>query len=107
MCFFLFFHVFLYENKTKQHDFNTFRKPEKKATTIVLWENSPKKEGAYPKREMYTERLQNITDTLQKSNTDYKVKWIPVPFLWIPLDDRIPPEFHWNDRIPAGIGGAL
>ena len=35
--------------------------------TVVLWENSPKKEGAYPKWEIDTERLQKITDRPQKS----------------------------------------
>ena len=72
MCFFVFC-IFLFENKIKQHDFNTFRKLREGATTIVLWENSPKKEGAYPKREIDTERLQKITDRLQKSDIDYKV----------------------------------
>ncbi|KIK03454.1 hypothetical protein K443DRAFT_95154, partial [Laccaria amethystina LaAM-08-1] len=38
-----------------------FRKLSKGATTFVLWEKSPKKEGAYPKREIDTERLQKIT----------------------------------------------
>ena len=33
---------------------------------MVSWENSPKKEGAYPKREINTERL-------QKSDIHYKV----------------------------------
>ncbi|KIJ98310.1 hypothetical protein K443DRAFT_104121, partial [Laccaria amethystina LaAM-08-1] len=44
------------------------------ATTFVSWENSPKKEGAFPKREIDTDRLQKITDykRLQKSDIDYK-----------------------------------
>jgi hypothetical protein len=67
------FCVFLNENKTKQHNFNTFRKPGEGATTIVSWENSPKKEGGYPQREIDTQRLQKITDRLQKTNVHYKV----------------------------------
>jgi hypothetical protein len=43
------FCVFLNENNTKQHDHNTFRKLREGAKTIVSWEQSPKKEGAYPK----------------------------------------------------------
>jgi bacteriocin-like protein len=31
------------------------------ATTFVLWENSPKKKGAFPKREIDTDKLQKIT----------------------------------------------
>jgi hypothetical protein len=71
--FFLVFCVFLNENKTKQHNFNTFRKLGEVGTTIVLWENSPKKKGRYPEREIDTQRLQKITDTLQKTNVHYKV----------------------------------
>ena len=37
---------------------NTFRKLKKEATIMVWWENSPKKEGAYPKREMDAHQLQ-------------------------------------------------
>ncbi|KIJ90012.1 hypothetical protein K443DRAFT_117224, partial [Laccaria amethystina LaAM-08-1] len=45
------------------------------ATTFVSWENSPKKEGAFPKREIDTDRLQKITDykRLQKLDIDYKL----------------------------------
>jgi hypothetical protein len=41
--FFFVFCVFLHENNTKQHDFNTFRKLREEATTIVLWENDQKR----------------------------------------------------------------
>ena len=34
---------------------------------MVSWENSPKKEGAYPKREIDTKRLQNYTHRLQQT----------------------------------------
>ena len=34
---------------------------------MVSWENSPKKEGAYPKREIDTERLQKNTHRLQQT----------------------------------------
>ena len=40
---------------------------------MVSWEKSPQKEGAYPKREIDTERLQKNTDRLQQSDIDYKV----------------------------------
>ena len=40
---------------------------------IISWEIWPKKEGAYPKREIETERWQKIADRLQKSVIDYKV----------------------------------
>ena len=40
---------------------------------MVSWEKSHKKEGAYPKREIDTERLQKNTDRLQQSDIDYKV----------------------------------
>ena len=36
---------------------------------MVSWEKSPKKEGAYPKREIDTERLQKNTDRLQQTTT--------------------------------------
>jgi hypothetical protein len=66
-CFVLFcFCVFINESNPKQHDFNIFRKLREGATTIVLWEKSPKKEGAYPKTEIDTERL-------QKSDIHYKL----------------------------------
>jgi hypothetical protein len=43
--------------KTKLNNiFNTFRKLGEGVTTIILWENSPKKEGAYPKREIDTQK---------------------------------------------------
>ena len=71
--FFFVFCIFLHEKNTKQHDFNIFRKLRKGATTIVSWEISPKKEGACPKREIDTDRLQNMADILQKSDIDYKV----------------------------------
>jgi hypothetical protein len=60
-CFFVFFCFFLHENNTKYHDFNTFTKLREGATTFVVWENSPKKESAFPKREIDTDRLQKIT----------------------------------------------
>jgi hypothetical protein len=55
-----------------------------RATIIVSWEKWPKKEGAYPEREIDTDRLQNsvIEQSLlidckrpQKSDIDYKVYW--------------------------------
>ena len=60
-AFFFVFCIFLHENKTKSHDFNTFRKLKERATIVVSWENCPKKEGACPKRETDTDRLQEIT----------------------------------------------
>jgi hypothetical protein len=36
---FILFCVFLHENNTKYHDFNTFRKLRGGATIIILWEN--------------------------------------------------------------------
>ena len=42
----------------KTSDFTTFRKVKEGATIIVSWENSPKKEGACPKREIDMDRLQ-------------------------------------------------
>ena len=56
--FFFLFCIFLHENKTKSHDFTTFRKVKEGATIVVSWENSPKKEGACPKREIDMDRLQ-------------------------------------------------
>ena len=50
--------MFLHENKTKSHDFTTFRKVNEGATIVVSWENSPKKEGACPKREIDMDRIQ-------------------------------------------------
>ena len=44
---------------------------------MVLWENSPKKEGAYPKREIDTERLQKNTDRLTA-----KLTWLDL-LLWL------------------------
>ena len=58
--FFLFFCIFLHENKTKQDNFTTFRKLKERATIIVLWEKWPKKEGACPKWETDTDRLQSL-----------------------------------------------
>ena len=77
LCFFLFFFcIFLHENKTKSHDFNRFRKVGERATTIVPWENWPKKESAYPKREIDIDRLQKIAGRvsyrLQSLLRDYK-----------------------------------
>ena len=44
---------------------------------MASWENSPKKEGAYPKREIHTDRLQKWTQVaynrLQQSDIDCKV----------------------------------
>jgi hypothetical protein len=57
-AFFFVFCVFLHENNTKKHDFNTLEKLRERATTIVPWEISPKKEGTYPKRKFDTDRLQ-------------------------------------------------
>ena len=86
--FFFVFCIFLHENKTKSHDFNRFRKVKERATIIVSWEILPKKEGAYPKRETDTDRLQKTTKVglrlqslmidykwLEKSDLDYKVYW--------------------------------
>jgi hypothetical protein len=50
-AFFSVFCVFLHENNTKKHDFNTAEKLRERTTTVVPWEISPKKEGTYPKRE--------------------------------------------------------
>ena len=72
-AFFFVFCIFLHEKNTKQHDFNIFRKLRTGATTIVSWENSPKKEGACPKREIDTDKLQNKADILQKLDIDCKV----------------------------------
>ena len=68
---FFFFVIFSMKN-TKQHDFNTFRKLREEATIIVSWENWPKKEGAYPKREIGTNRLQMITNRLKKTAKNSK-----------------------------------
>ncbi|KIK07037.1 hypothetical protein K443DRAFT_87788 [Laccaria amethystina LaAM-08-1] len=70
---FFVFCFFLNENQIKQHSFNTFRKLGEVATTIVSWENLPKKEGRYPEREIDTQRLQKITDIRQKTNVHYKL----------------------------------
>ena len=64
-AFFFVFCIFLFGNKTKQHDFNTFRKLKERTTIIVSWEILPKKEGACPKRETDTDRLQSL-------QTDYE-----------------------------------
>ncbi|KIJ95908.1 hypothetical protein K443DRAFT_108094, partial [Laccaria amethystina LaAM-08-1] len=61
-----------------------FAKLREGATTFVSWENSPKKEGVFPKREIDTDRLQKITvqslllyyKRLQKSDIDYKFSHI-------------------------------
>ncbi|KIJ94928.1 hypothetical protein K443DRAFT_109646, partial [Laccaria amethystina LaAM-08-1] len=51
-----------------------FTKLREGATTFILWENSPKKEGVYPKREIDSLRLQKLNrKRLQKSDIDYKV----------------------------------
>ena len=63
--FFFVFCIFLHENKTKSYDFNRFRKVRERATTIVPWENCPKKESVYPKRDIDIDRLQKIADILQ------------------------------------------
>ena len=97
--FFFVFCIFLNENKTKQHDFTTFRKLKERATIIVLWEKWPKKEGACPKRGTGTDRLQKLAikftnelqettksqrwttkladrlERRQKSDLDYKLYW--------------------------------
>ena len=41
-------------------------KVRERATSIVLWENCPKKESVYPKREIEIDRLQRLL-------IDYKV----------------------------------
>ena len=64
-AFFFVFCIFLHENKTKSHDFNRFRKVRERATTIVPWENCPKKESVYPNRDIDIDRLQKIADILQ------------------------------------------
>ena len=69
--FFVFFWIFLFENNSKYHNFNKFRKQKEGATIIVLWEIWPKKEDTYPKRVIDTHRLEKITDRVQKSATDY------------------------------------
>ena len=70
--YFFVFCFFLHENKTKSHNFNRFRKVRERATTIVLWENCPKKESAYPKREIDIDRLQIVSYRLQTLLRDYK-----------------------------------
>ena len=74
---------FLHKNTTKQHDFNTFRKLRERPKIIVLWEIWPKKEGAYSKKEIGTDRLQKdyksqiyttkLINGLEKTIKDYKV----------------------------------
>ena len=49
------FCIFPCKNNTKQYHLNTFTKLREVATTIVLWENWPKMEGAYPTKEVDTE----------------------------------------------------
>jgi hypothetical protein len=49
--------IFLHENKTKSHDFNTFKKLRERATTAISWKKSPNKSGPCPKREIDPERL--------------------------------------------------
>ena len=72
--FFVFFFscIFLNENTTKSHDFNTFRKLKEGATIVVSWEKWPKKESAYPKREMDTHRLQKLDIDYTVYIKDYK-----------------------------------
>ena len=70
-AFFFVFCIFLHENKTKSYDFNRFRKVRERATTIVLWENCPKKESVYPKREIDIDRLQKIADISDMQNHYY------------------------------------
>ena len=66
------FCIFLHENKTKQHDFTTFGKLKERATIIVSWEKWPKKEGACPKWETDTDRLQSLpTDYKRPQNTKF------------------------------------
>ena len=93
---FLLLYIFLHENKTKQFDFTIFGKLKERATIIVLWEKWPKKEGAHPKWETDTDRLQSLPidykrpqkvghglqsllidykKRLQKLNLDCKVYW--------------------------------
>ena len=57
---FVLFCVFLHENNTKQHDFNTFRILIERATIILSLEIWPKKEGTDPKMEIDMDRLQKI-----------------------------------------------
>ncbi|KIJ94151.1 hypothetical protein K443DRAFT_110932, partial [Laccaria amethystina LaAM-08-1] len=52
-----------------------FKKIREGATTFVSQEKSPKKEGIYPKREIFTNRLQKTTKVshkLQRLDIDYK-----------------------------------
>ena len=69
--FFFVFCIFPHENKTKSYDFNRFRKVRERATTIVPWENCPKKESVYPKREIDIDRLQKIADISDMQNHYY------------------------------------
>ena len=71
--FFFVFCIFLHENNSKSHDFNTFIKWWEGAIIVVSWENWPKMEGAYPKKEIDIDRLQKITGRPQKSLMDYNI----------------------------------
>ena len=67
------FTSYLHNHSILEHNLNRFWKLQCRATTIVSWEISPKKECACPKREIDTDKLQNKADILQKSDIDYKV----------------------------------
>jgi hypothetical protein len=58
--------MFFHENNTKQHG------PREGVTIFISWETSPQKEGACPKMEVDTDRLQKIADR-PKSVIDWKV----------------------------------
>ena len=87
--FFLFFCIFLNENKTKSHDFNTFRKVKERATIVVSWEKWPKKESAYPKREMDTHRLQKLDIDYTVYIKDYKSQTYTLQSLLIDYKNQI------------------
>jgi len=61
---------------TPNNMISTLRKLREGATIIISWENWPKKEGAYLKMEIDTDRLKWIADTLQKSDMDYKASCV-------------------------------
>jgi hypothetical protein len=70
------FFCFLCFSQWKQHQITWFHhiwKAERKDYNCCTVGNFPKKEGICPKREIDSERLQKITDRLQKSHIDYKV----------------------------------
>ena len=58
---------------------------------MVSWRKSPKKEGAYPKREIHTDRLQMNTDRLQRATTVKRLQKLDIDFkiLLIPLLTKV------------------